>query len=143
MFSSTLHHTPDFEWSFRDRFYGYLLHGHYSGCYPSEGMLAESCRPLFEARLEHDASADYYYSSVASQQHFGDMKITWTPRRVRDAVLLFLVNPFAWATWLYHGLGVWMWQFGENGLAERDHRPMSALWYLYSPSERPLSQVPG
>ena len=130
MFTSTLHATTGFEWSPRDRIYSYLMHGHYSGYYPAVGTLEEACRPHFKTVFTYDATEDYLRSSLVSKHHFGDMKIVWTPGRVLRAVGLFVVNPFAWATWLYHGLGVWMWQFDAEGRAG-GKGPATALWYLY------------
>ena len=137
IFSTTLHVNKDYyrwdynTWSLLDWVHVYFLHGHYSGNYPDEGDLPAASQPYFKVTYQYDATIDYQYSSIASSDHFGDNKIKWTIERIFFALLLAIVNPFSWATWLYHYLGTWMWQFGGKKIVPNQNRPMKTIWYVY------------
>lgn len=130
MFSATLHCNKNHKWRLKDYLHGYLLQGHYSGLYPIEGEFEVLSKKSFKVMHKYDATIDYQYSSLACSHHFGHFKINWTHQRVLYSFLLFLVNPFALSTWLYHISNTWMWQFGGLGIVPEANRPAKALWYV-------------
>jgi cyclopropane fatty-acyl-phospholipid synthase-like methyltransferase len=131
IFSSTLHRKENYNYSVLDYIQTYLLHGHYSGFYPKEGDFVEACQPYFKVFHTYDASIDYQYSSLACPDHFGNFKVNWTVKKVFIAALLFLVNPFAWCSWLYLIFRTWMWQFGGQTIVAETQRPTKTIWYFY------------
>lgn len=132
VFSTTLHKNKGYrKWHLSDYFYGYLLHGFYSGSYPVEGSLEEACQPYFRTTYKYDASVDYQYSSIVSSSHFGLVKIDWTGERIVYTLTRFLVNPFEVFTWLYYECEAWMWQFGGKEIVPVSERPSQTFWYIY------------
>lgn len=132
VFSTTLHVNKKMPVSWKRKLGFYLLHGHYSGFYPEEGVLEMASKPYFDVLHTYDASLDYQYSSVKCKFHFGDFKINWNFERFVFCLALFLANPFAWATLLYHSLSIWMWQFGGREVIPENQRPTRTLWYVYT-----------
>lgn len=131
VFSTTLHVSKDYKWGLKDYLHGYFIHGHYSGFYPIEGDLERASKKYFNVIRKYDASVDYQYSSIACPNHFGNFKIEWTLKKIFLVPYLFIVNPFIFATWLYHICGSWMWHFGGLEIVPEAQRPSKTLWYFY------------
>ena len=91
---------------------GYLLERFYSGRYPEIDELYSQRSEHLERVHNSDQSEDYRYMSIINPDHFGNFKIEWTLRKVLFVPFMFMTDPFAIHKWLYHNLGVWMWQFG-------------------------------
>lgn len=131
VYSTTLHMNSNYRTRLKDRLFLFLLHGHYSGNYPKEGVLVKASEPYFRVVHSYDASEDYQYSSIASNKHFGHFSVNWSLKKICWCVALFILNPFAWSTWLYHVLDVWMWQFGGLQIVPETQRPTKTIWYVY------------
>jgi cyclopropane fatty-acyl-phospholipid synthase-like methyltransferase len=131
VFSTTLHRNVNYQWKLKDYLQGYLMQGHYSGFYPKEGDFMEACKPHFQIFHTYDASLDYQYSSIASPHHFGSFKVHWNLQKAIYCILLFIVNPFALMTWLYHVCHTWMWQFGGTEFMPESQRATKTIWYFY------------
>lgn len=131
MFSATLHSTAAHGWTASDWIHAYSFHAHYSGLYPQVGDFERLCGPLFRVVHQQDTTTDYHYSSIRAAGHFGAFRVRWSLEKIAAAALLFLVNPFAPWSWLYHGRRSWLWQFGGRYPQPGHPTPARALWYVH------------
>jgi cyclopropane fatty-acyl-phospholipid synthase-like methyltransferase len=141
IFSATLHSTAPKGWTVSDWLHAYSFHAHYSGLYPRIGDFDRLCAPWFRVIHRQDTTVDYHYSSIRAAGHFGAFRVRWSAFKIVAALLLPLVNPFALWSWLYHGRGSWLWQFGGRAPRPGQPTPARALWYVHE--RLPDGAMPG
>jgi cyclopropane fatty-acyl-phospholipid synthase-like methyltransferase len=99
----------------------YILERHYGGYYSTmEDIDRVITTTQFMKINVQDKTKDYYWSSIADENHFGNWYIKWHEDSFNKILYIIkglCTDPFLIHHWAYYFMDTWMWQF--NGCEKR------------------------
>jgi cyclopropane fatty-acyl-phospholipid synthase-like methyltransferase len=122
-------------YNFMTHFKFYFLERHYSGYYPKINQINNNKPSDFIQLYNSNQTEDYRYISIICKNHFGYFTIKWNLYKIIYTISMFLYNPFAFHTWIYHIFSLWIWHIGGNSIEFNRKKtldsPCILTWEMY------------